>query len=377
MSATASGGNWERSRGFSLTLNIHSPILRAPDAAALTGPACEVLMDPILAVTAASAAEDARNDQLRSRLLEAGSVEAWLTRAGRPDTLIRYPPSVRATGWDEPGYPEGLRELKQPPPALFVIGSRDPLPPPKACVAIIGARRCTDVGRWVARDLAAGLAERGVVVVSGLALGVDAAAHEGALDAGGGTLAVLAGPVDRPGPVRNLHLAQEIACGRGWLVSERPPRARVLPAEFPRRNRLVAALASVVVVVEAGVRSGTLSTVTRALSLGREVAAVPGPVTSPASAGANALIAAGAHLVTCAEDVLAIVGQARERWNDARGLDADERAVLKGLPAASGSPDRWVEASGLQGPKARAALARLLTRGALRRLSGGRIARVL
>jgi DNA processing protein len=113
------------------------------------------------------------------------------------------------------------------------------------------------------------------------------------------------------------------------------------------------------------------------LSLGREVAAVPGPVTCPASRGANALLAAGAHLVTCAEDVLAIVGQARDRWTSTGDLDRDEQAVLAGLPCSSGSAGRWVEASGLPGGRARPALGRLLARGALRRLPGGQLARVL
>ena len=334
-------------------------------------------MDPIVAVAASTAAEGQRTADLRSELLTCGGVEGWLRQTGQPDALLRFPPAVRAVGWDEHGYPEGLRGLERPPPALFVLGAPAPLPPPEDCVAIVGSRRCTETGRWVARDLAEGLAREGLVVVSGLALGTDAAAHEGALDAGGRTLAVLAGPVDRPGPVRNLSLAQEIAAGPGWLVSERPPRARVQPREFPRRNRLVAGLASVVVVVEAALPSGTLSTVAWALSLGREVAAVPGSVTCPASRGANALLASGAHLVTCAEDVLAIVGRARDRWCDVADLDTDERAVLAGLPCSSGSAGRWAEASGLPGVRARPALGRLLARGVLRRLPGGRLARVL
>ena len=334
-------------------------------------------MDPIVAAAACAAAEASPHTDLRARLLASGGVDRWLAGSGQPDSLLRYPAGVRAVGWDEADYPTGLRSLRQPPPALFVVGSAAPLPLPEECVAIVGARRCTETGRWVARDLAAELAKEGLVVVSGLALGTDAAAHEGALDVGGRTLAVLANPIDRPGPVRNLGLAQEIAAGQGWLVSERPPRARVRPSEFPRRNRLVAALASVVVVVEAGLPSGTLSTVSWALGLGREVAAVPGPVTSPASAGANALLSSGAHLVTCAEDVLAIVGRARVRWGAPADLDSDERAVLEGLPCASGSPGRWSDASGLPSARARPALARLLARGALRRLPGGRLARVL
>jgi len=345
-------------------------------------------MDMDLAVRAALAAERLPTGGVsREVLLRSGSTEAWLNSAeggglpmtGMLNTSARssaYAAATRAVGWDDPHYPGGLRHLDCPPPALFVRGSADALPPARRCVAVIGARRCTELGRALARDLSAALAREGLVVVSGLALGIDAAAHQGALDAGGSTLAVLASSVDFPTPRRNLDLADEILEQGGWLASERPPLASVRAWDFPRRNRLVAALVSVVVVVEAGLRSGTLSTVGHALDLGVEVAAVPGPATSPASAGAHELLRRGACLVTCADDVLDLLGERRKHVAGA-SWHGDEQRLLSGLPGASGSVERWIDAAALPREKARQALNRLLVGGALRRLPGGRIARVL
>jgi len=284
--------------------------------------------------------------------------------------------AITALGWEDRRYPSGLRHLACPPPALFVRGLADSLPPRARCIAVIGARRCTELGRAMARDLAAGLVREGLVVVSGLALGIDASAHQGALDAGGETLAVLASSVDSPTPHRHRGLAVEIVERGGWLLSERPPAAVVRPWDFPRRNRLVAALVRVVVVVEAGLRSGTLSTVAHALDLGVDVAAVPGAATSPASAGAHELLRRGAHLVTGVGDILDLLGSPRVSLPGSE-LSGDEQAVLDSLPGACGSNDRWLEASGLPPERARRALNGLLLGGALRRLAGGRIARVL
>ena len=241
----------------------------------------------------------------------------------------------------------------------------------------------------MARDLAAGLARAGVVVVSGLAMGIDAAAHEGALDAGGGTVAVLASAVDQPTPRCNAGLADEVLASGGWLVSERPPMASVRPSDFPRRNRLVAGLVSALVVVEAGLSSGTWSTVGHALDLGLDVGAVPGPINSPASQGAHELIRRGAQLVSSADDILSMLGRL-PGLSDGEAmvsvgphrvlppqLPADERALLDGVAGASGGVGQWLEASGLEPGRAQVALTRLLARGVLRRLPGGRIGRVL
>jgi DNA processing protein len=346
-------------------------------------------MDIELAARAAHAAE--RIPSMRSSreaLVRYGSTASWLHSVeGRQ--LVFSNESVGRTGlqvagahalaWEDPGYPEGLRHLSQPPPALFVRGPQGALPAPERCVAVIGARRCTESGRAFARDLAGSLARAGVVVVSGLAMGIDTAAHEGALDVGGETLAVLASAVNEPTPRRNVGLADEILDAGGWLLSERPPGASVRAFDFPRRNRLVAALVQLVVVVEAGLRSGTLSTVGHALDLGVDVAAVPGPATSPASAGAHELIRRGAHLVTSSVDVLPLLGRRVSRSCNSQDSPADEDAasVLNGLPGASGTLDQWVVASDLPRARAIASVHRLLVGGVLRRLPGGRIARVL
>ena len=155
-------------------------------------------------------------------------------------------PGVRAVRWDHADYPIGFRQENLVPPRLvYLRGLIEALPPPSKCVAIVGARRCTPEGRSTARDLASGVGAAGLTVVSGLAIGIDTAAHEGAIDAGGRTIAVLASPVDRPGPMRNLGLADEIVSGAGWLLSERGVNEEVRPHDFPRRNRLVAALEKV------------------------------------------------------------------------------------------------------------------------------------
>jgi DNA processing protein len=294
-----------------------------------------------------------------------------------PQSQGRFSTAVCALGLEDPDYPAGLRRLATAPPALFVRGPGGPLPSYSRCVAVIGSRRASAEGLRLASDLARGLAQEGVCVVSGLALGIDAAAHQGALDGGGATLAVLASPVDEPTPRRNHGLAERVLRGGGWLVSERPPGARLQAWEFPRRNRLVAASVALVVVVEAGLRSGTMSTVEHALALGIDVAAVPGPAVRPSCRGSNALLRRGARWVECIDDVLSCLGREVAVARQGAIRDEDERAVLDGFVERSGSPGRWLEASSLPSDAARGALARLVCRGILRRLPGGLIGRVL
>lgn len=286
--------------------------------------------------------------------------------------------AVRALGFDDPGYPGALWDLLTPPPALFVRGD-SPLPSLGRCVALVGARRCTDEGRWVTRDLARQLSEAGAVVVSGLALGIDASAHQGALDVGAPTLAVLASPVDEATPRRHRQLADEILLDGGWLVSERPPGSSLAPRDFPRRNRLIAALTRLLVVVEAGERSGTLGTVRWAQELGREVGAVPGPITSPACRTTNRLLRDGAQIITSAEDILCLLGQGGV-WRPPvveQELHDDQRALLGSMPAGQGSARLWIERSGLPEGRAMIALQGLVARGLLRPLPGGAFGRPL
>jgi DNA processing protein len=199
-------------------------------------------------------------------------------------------------------YPDRLRDLADPPAAIHVAGNVGALHEPDS-VGLVGARRATSYGLEVARRLGRGLSQAGVPVVSGLALGVDAAAHAGAIEGAAAPVAVLAGGADvaYPARMRALHArVVELGC----VVSEMPPGFIARRWCFVARNRTIAALSAVTVVVEAAIRSGSLSTADFAAQLGRTVAAVPGPVTSSLSAGTNALIAEGAVLVSDGRDIV-------------------------------------------------------------------------
>ncbi|TMD16658.1 MAG: DNA-protecting protein DprA, partial [Chloroflexi bacterium] len=201
---------------------------------------------------------------------------------------------------DDPGYPALLRAIADPPDRLYVRGTI-----PSGCmIAVVGSRRATPYGLRVAERLARELAGLGVVVVSGLARGVDAAAHRGALAAGGQTVAVLAGGLDRIYPPEHASMAEQIA-GQGALLSEARDGTAPLPGLFPVRNRIISGLSRGLVVVEAAERSGALITARMALEQGREVFAVPGSIENPLTAGTHGLIRDGAGLVQGVEDVLA------------------------------------------------------------------------
>ncbi len=207
-----------------------------------------------------------------------------------------------------PGYPRLLGQIFAPPPGIFVQGGTRWVGD-RPALAIVGSRAATPRGACLARGLAASMGGAGLTIVSGLARGIDTAAHEGALDADATTVAVLGSGLDRVYPVENEDLARRIA-RRGALISEFPfgvgPRAE----HFPMRNRIVAGLSAGVLVVEAGERSGALITAGIALDEGREVFAVPGAPGDPGSQGTNGLIRAGARLVESASDVLEELGPA-------------------------------------------------------------------
>ena len=205
------------------------------------------------------------------------------------------------------GFPPLLRAIHDPPPGLFLRGEADAELLLRPAVAIVGARACSAYGRQVARSLGRDLAAAGLVVVSGLARGVDAEAHRGALEAAGSTVAVLGCGIDRDYPAAHRDLARQVAA-TGLLVSEYPPGVEPAPWRFPARNRIVAGLCAATVVVEARERSGALITADFALEEGREVLAVPGEITSALSAGSNALLRLGATPLTCAQDVLEAYG---------------------------------------------------------------------
>jgi len=276
-------------------------------------------------------------------------------------------------------YPERLRALADAPAVLHVLGDlgRFERLLGSECVSIVGARRATPYGLAQARRLGRGIASAGLCVVSGMALGVDSAAHGGALDAGGGTVAVLAGGADRPYPPSKRQLHGAIAA-RGAVVSELPPGARVHRWGFPARNRIIAALGALTVVVEAGERSGSLITASLALDLGREVGAVPGLVTAPLAAGTNGLIADGARLVRGPEDVLeALLGPdaPTERELEREQLPDDLGGLLERVGAGQDTVNALV-AGGLSLDAALAGLAQLELLGHLQRTAGGRYARL-
>ncbi len=219
----------------------------------------------------------------------------------------------------DPDYPRPLRGLAVPPPVLYLLGDyqeRDEL-----AIALVGTRRSTPYGRMVAEQLARGLAERGLTVVSGLALGIDTAAHRGALSAGGRTIAVLGSGFARPYPQQNLRLMREIAAS-GAVFSEFPLQTEPDRWNFPRRNRIISGLSRGVVVVEAPEKSGALITARLALDQGREVFAVPGRITDEASRGAHRLLREGAKLVETVEDVL-------EEFPDLQAVLAAPRAKAR------------------------------------------------
>jgi DNA processing protein len=262
---------------------------------------------------------------------------------------------------NEARYPESLRTLRDAPPHLFALGDFTLLERP--AVAIVGTRSATPYGLRVTRMLAEHLARAGVAVVSGMARGIDAAAHEAALEAGGSTIAVLGTGVDIPYPKSNTRLHRRIA-ERGLVVAELPCGTRAFPGSFPRRNRLIAALVRAVIVTEAPARSGALITSGVALDIGREVAVVPGPIDAPASVGSNRMLRDGAAPVLEIADALSLCGitsDAVDRAQRAPHNLSDDAQLLWRALTASGplSADALARVGGLEARRAAPALAAL------------------
>ena len=230
-----------------------------------------------------------------ARLVEAANTDATAELA-RLERL-----GIRLISCHDDAYPARLRTIPDPPPVLFVHGTLLALD--QRAIAIVGSRRASPYGRQVAAELAAGLAQRGITIVSGMALGADAAAHEGCLRAGGRTIAVLGGGVDIIYPPEHAALYARIAAA-GAVISEAPPGSPPTKMSFPIRNRLISGLSLGVVVVEAPEKSGALITADHALEQGREVFAVPGSVNSVQSRGSHRLLREGAKLVESVDDIL-------------------------------------------------------------------------
>lgn len=310
----------------------------------------------------------AGSDQMRGVVsgIDPSAVRAALRRAG-----------ARAVFPGEREHVAALADLPDPPASLFVRGHDLTGVLELPAVAVVGARRCSAYGREIAEAIAFAVASRAFAVVSGAALGIDAAAHRGALAAGGPTIAVLGSGIDVDHPRSNRTLIREIA-ERGSVVSEYPPGRPALPRQFPARNRIVASLACAVVVVEGAESSGSLITAEFALELGRDVLAVPGPVTSPLSRVPHDLIREGATLVRSAADVLDVVG-AGVGWSrgEARGesasagleFTADERHVLDRLAGAA-TVDAVAASAGLPASRTLAVLSGLELRGIVRAVGG-------
>ena len=280
---------------------------------------------------------------------------------------------------DDRRYPYLLRQIHQLPPVLFVLGE---IPESMPCVSLVGTRRATEYGLAVARRLAAALTRAGVCVVSGLAHGIDGAAHQGALEAGGKTLAVLGCGVDVIYPAHHARLYRQIRQS-GAVISEFPMGSAPEPGSFPRRNRIISGLSLGVVVVEAPARSGALITTTYAAEQGRDVFAVPGDVRRGKSAGCHALLRDGAKLVERVEDILEEMGtfSATEAVTVERApeLAADlaprEKHILAHLEGGEQHVDALAEAVGLELPLLLDALLKLELAGLVDQRPGKRFVR--
>ncbi|QDU54035.1 DNA-processing protein DprA [Aeoliella mucimassa] len=290
---------------------------------------------------------------------------------------------IRVVARSDDAYPKPLLEIADPPPLLYVRGTLEPKD--TLAVAMVGTRHVTSYGTQQAQQLAAALARAGVTVVSGLARGVDAAAHRGALEAGGRTIAVIAGGLLQVTPAENLKLAEQVV-EQGCLLSEAPPRRPPVAGSFPQRNRLVSGLSLGVVVVEADDRSGALITARHAAEQGRDVFAVPGPLTSRQSRGCHRLIQEGAKLVTCVDDILSELshtavpvplddgGQLRHVAE--LELNDVERTVLNAIATSSTQVDDVVVTTQLPVHRVLATISVLEMRKLIRRVSGTQVMRV-
>jgi DNA processing protein len=274
---------------------------------------------------------------------------------------------------EDPRYPARLRECPDPPRVLWVRGDLALLDRP--CVAIVGTRRATAYGERVTMQLGRTLARAGACVVSGLARGIDAAAHRGALEADGATAAVLGTGLDVVYPKGHAALQQSIG-ERGLLVSELAPENAAHGGSFPRRNRIIAALASVTIVVEAGVRSGALITATHALELDRTVAVVPGPIDVPQCQGSNELLRDGASAITSMADALALVGLTAPIVLRDLQVGGPERAIWDALQQGPADLDTLCSRAGLPAHHGMAAASALELRGLVECALTGEIRRI-
>lgn len=296
--------------------------------------------------------------------------------AGARETIERARQrSIALIVQGEGDYPASLLDLHDPPCFLHALG--DVALMARRRVGIVGTRHSSASGDRIAHQLAALLVRAGAVVVSGMAFGIDAAAHRGALDAGGGTIAVLGGGVDVPYPPSHAALHQRIA-GQGLVLSEAPTGTRPVRGAFPKRNRIIAALSETLIVIEAGDRSGALITSRHALELGRTVGAVPGPIDSPRHVGSNRLLADGAAFLGRIEDVLDLSSLEHESARDdvtageEHATDQSQAAILGAMHRGVSDADDLTRTTNLGAREIATALSALEMAGKVV-VSGGRI----
>jgi DNA processing protein len=274
--------------------------------------------------------------------------------------------------WDSPGYPRYLKEISHPPPVLYIRGAIHETD--EWAIAVVGTRRKTAYGRQVTKDLVRGLVNNNVTIVSGLARGIDSIAHEAAVDMGGRTIAVLGSGLDIIYPSENRTLANRIINGQGALISEFPIGTKPEGKNFPPRNRVISGLSMGVIVVEAGKRSGALITADFALEQDREVFAVPGNVTSPASRGTNSLIQEGAKLVRNVEDVLEelnmVMVQEKAAVQMSMPESAEEAQLLKNLTHQPVHIDELIQQAGLPSSLVSSTLTLMELKGMVRQVGG-------
>ncbi len=279
-------------------------------------------------------------------------------------------PGCRLVGLGDAEYPPLWKQIACPPAAFYAEGDAALLQ--RRTLAMVGSRNATPHGEEDAFRFARELSDRGLAIVSGLAMGIDASAHRGALAGAGGTIAVLGTGPDVVYPPANAALARDIA-RRGCIVSEFPASTPPLDRNFPRRNRLISGLALGVLVVEAAWPSGSLVTARCAVEQNRDVFAIPGSIHSPLAKGCHALIKQGAKLVDCVDDILQELGLAQPQERD--GPPADEKDVLTAMGYAPATMDDIAERTGLDAATLAARLSRLEIEGRVRSLAGGRFLR--
>lgn len=326
----------------------------------------------------------ALGDESLVRAVDPRGESSALERADDPLAYQRLLDSLRSTGcWStcvhRSDFPSSLRVLGEAMPrALFCSGERSALTGAQLdrSVTIVGSRRAGAYGREIAHELSRLLASSGLTVISGMALGVDSAAHEGALAGGGPTVAVLGAGADRPYPRTRSHLFTRIRA-RGTVISELPPCSPTFRWVFPARNRLMAAMGAITIVVEAAERSGSLITAEMAMEIGRQVGAVPGPVNSWRSGGANRLLADGAAVIREARDVLDLLLGPGAEVPPAYGppLDGEVRTVLAAVEDGAATPGAVASQTSLPFPATQAALGRLERLEYVRSDAAGRLAR--